>query len=94
MKDKQRAVALEYDSSLTAPLVVAKGEGVLAKRLEQVAREHGIPVVRESELAGRLFVIDTGTFIPEPFYKAVAEVLAFVWRSSDRLRDSPNRKKG
>jgi flagellar biosynthesis protein FlhB len=94
MKHKQRAVALEYDSSLTAPLVVAKGEGALARRLEEVAREHGIPVVRSLELAERLFVIDTGTFIPEPFYKAVAEVLAFVWRSSDALSDSSNRKKG
>ena len=93
MRRKSRAVALQYDASLPAPLVVAKGEGLLARRLAELAREHDVPVVREEVLAQGLFVIETGRFIPEPFYKAVAEILAFVWRSTENARGGTERKR-
>ena len=93
MKRKPRAVALSYDRSLPAPLVVAKGEGMLADRLEQIARECGVPIRRDDALAERLFVIENGHFTPEPFYRAVAEILAFVYRQSGQPEES-NAKKG
>ena len=92
MKRKPKAVALSYDRSLPAPLVVAKGAGMLADRLEQIARECGVPIRRDDALAERLFVIENGQFIPEPFYRAVAEILAFVYRQSEPRRQSKAKK--
>ena len=82
---RRTSVALQYDSRLPAPMVVARGKGELAQRLNALAREHGVPVVDAPEVAEALVLADPGEFIPEAFYEAVAEILGFVWRSaSDR----------
>jgi flagellar biosynthetic protein FlhB len=94
---RRRAVALTYDSSLPAPIVVAKGAQHLAARLLEIARERGVPIVEDSVLAESLFLIETGRFIPEPFYRAVAEILAFVWRTTaqdKRAEAVDDKKKG
>ena len=76
------AVALRYDSaSMRAPRVLAKGRRLVAERIRLVAREHGIPVVEDQPLARALFKsCDVGDEIPGEFYRAVAELLAFVYR--------------
>ncbi len=75
------AVALQYKEQMKAPKLVAKGERVVADRIKQQAREHGIPVVENPPLARALFKsCPVGADIPGDLYEAVAEVLAFVYR--------------
>lgn len=78
---RKRAVALRYDTSDDpAPRVIAKGEGVLAERILAIAEEEGIHVQEDPDLLGLLAKLEVNDTIPEELYRAVAEVLAFVYR--------------
>ncbi len=83
------AVALKYDHDDTihpAPYVVAKGERLIAQRIKQVAIEHGIPVVEDKPLARALYkMCDVGQVIPGNLYRAVAELLAYVYRLKGKV---------
>lgn len=74
------AVALRYapEDEDDAPVVVASGLDHLARRIIEVARRHGVPVLRDVELARSLSGLEVGTQIPEELYEAVAEILRFV----------------
>ncbi len=76
------AVAIRFDAAaMVAPQVVAKGAGYVAERIKQVAAEHDVPRVEDKPLARTLFkIVDIGDTIPVDLYKAVAEVLAYVYR--------------
>ncbi len=76
------AIALKYDKdSMDAPTVVAKGQRIIAQRIKEIAREAGVPVIENKPLARSLFkVCEVGATIPEKLYKAVAEVLAYVYQ--------------
>ncbi|MBI4404355.1 MAG: flagellar biosynthesis protein FlhB [Deltaproteobacteria bacterium] len=76
------AVALKYDSdTMHAPKVTAKGAGVVAEKIRAIAQFHHVPLVENKPLARTLFrELDVGDFIPKELYKAVAEVLAYVYR--------------
>jgi flagellar biosynthetic protein FlhB len=80
------SVALRYDTTRgDAPEVVAKGKGVIALRIRELAREHGVPVVPDPPLARGLYgSVEIGQLIPEEFFAAVAAVLAFVYRTAAR----------
>jgi flagellar biosynthetic protein FlhB len=80
------AVALRYDvANMQAPIVVAKGARLLAKRIREIAEEHDVPIVEKPELARALFkTIEVGQSVPEGLFKAVAEVLAFVYKIDKR----------
>ncbi len=75
------AVALSYDrEKYNAPFVCAKGKQLLAQKIKEVARQHGVPVIENKPLARALYAqVKLGQIIPNDFYKAVAEVLAFVY---------------
>lgn len=75
------AVAIKYDANQnSAPVVVAKGEDFLAKRIKDAARENHIEIVENKPLARMLYAnVDVGQEIPPELYQAVAEVLAFVY---------------
>ena len=75
------AVAMKYDQKkMAAPMVVAKGADLVAQRIKEIARKNGVPIIENKPLARLLFkVVDVGGFIPENLYKAVAEVLAYVY---------------
>jgi flagellar biosynthesis protein len=76
-----RAVALRYDRTQKgAPRVVAKGRGQAAENIIALAREHGVPLHEDSNLAATLSALDIETEIPPELYRAVAEVLAFIYR--------------
>lgn len=78
---RRRAVALRYDATRDdAPKVVAKGSGFLAERIVEIARAHGIHVHSDPALMGLLAKLEPNTHIPESMYRAVAEVLALVYR--------------
>jgi len=75
------AVALRYEAStMTAPSVVAKGKGLIAQRIREIAEENNVPIVERRPLAQALYrMCDVGDQIPVQLYQAVAEVLAFVY---------------
>ena len=76
------AVALRYgfDSPAT-PVVVAKGKNYLALRIREIARENGVPLVENPLLAQALYKsVDVGREIPPHLYRAVAEVLAYIYK--------------
>jgi flagellar biosynthetic protein FlhB len=77
------AVALKYDATkMAAPFVVAKGAGFVAERIRELARHHGVPVVEHKFVARTLFkLVEIGREIPADLYRAVAELLAFVYRA-------------
>lgn len=78
---RPKAVALRYDHEATdAPRVVAKGAGYLAERILAIAEEHGVEIYRDADLVEVLSKLDIDREIPETLYKAVAEVLAFLYR--------------
>jgi len=76
------AVALKYNSeTMEAPTVLAKGQRLMAQRIKEIAGEHDVPIVENKPLARALFeAVEVGMTIPANLYKAVAEVLAYVYR--------------
>jgi len=76
------AIAIQYDTEkMLAPIVVAKGSGVIAQRIRRLALEHDIPVVEKKPLAQALYKqVDINHPIPRDLYAAVAEVLAYVYQ--------------
>ena len=76
------AVALRYDAgTMEAPGVVAKGAGLLAEKIKQIARHAGVPIIENRSLARGLFrMAKVGQEIPADLYRAAAEVLAYVYR--------------
>lgn len=74
----EKAVALEYREDLPAPIIVAKGSGLLAERILRVAEENGVTILERGSLADRLYAFDPGSVIPEDLYAIVAEVYAFL----------------
>ena len=64
-----------------APMVIAKGTGYVALKIREIAKEHDIPMVEDKPLARTLFrTVDIGDYVPESMYKAVAQVLAYVYK--------------
>jgi len=76
------AVALSYESGrMAAPTVVAKGRGFVALRIREIATEHDVPLVENKPLAQSLYKsVEIGQQIPSSVFKAVAEVLAYVYK--------------
>ncbi len=76
------AVAIRYDREKEdAPRVVAKGTDYLALKIKEIAREAGVMIVENPPLARELYKIDIGEIIPAKLYKAVAEVLVYVYKA-------------
>jgi flagellar biosynthetic protein FlhB len=75
------AVAIVYEKDLMAPKVLAKGADLIAKRIREIATEHGVPIVENKPLARALYKnVKVGQMIPRSFYQAIAEILAYVYR--------------
>jgi len=82
------AVALQYiPEKMPAPIVLAKGRGIIAERIKREARWHEIPIVENPPLARALYrTVEIGASIPAKLYVAVAEVLAFIYRAQAQAR--------
>jgi flagellar biosynthetic protein FlhB len=82
------AVALKYDpTGMSAPKVVAKGQDFLALRIREIAAGAGVPILERPPLARSLYrLVEVGQEIPEQFYAAVAEILAYVYELTGRSR--------
>ncbi|MFQ5740289.1 MAG: EscU/YscU/HrcU family type III secretion system export apparatus switch protein [Acidobacteriota bacterium] len=86
--DRPKAVALRYDPDHSgAPRVTAKGEGLLAEKLIEIAKKHGVPIREDRNLVQVLSQLDLDREIPPQLYVAVAEILAFVYRVSTSLQE-------
>lgn len=75
------AIAIKYEPmSMNAPIVVAKGADVIAEKIREIAKENDVPIVENKPLAQVLYkIVKLNNAVPENLYKAVAEVLAFVY---------------
>ncbi len=81
-EERYKAIALEYDKGrMKAPRVTAKGKGVLAERLVELARESGVPIQRDRLLVEALEAVDVGQEVPFELYQVVAEILVTVYRA-------------
>ncbi len=89
MEDSDLAVALSYDPDRTAvPRVVAKGRGAIAAQIVALAREHGVAVRRDRDLAALLGTLEIDCPIPIAAFAAVAEILAHLYRANRQLQDA------
>lgn len=81
------AIALKYDDeSMDAPTVVAKGADFVAQKIKLIAKENDVVMVENRELARAMFdQVEVGQRIPDEFFKAVAEVLAYVYRIRQKI---------
>lgn len=86
-----QAAALRYESGVdAAPKLVARGEGTVAERILELAREHDLPVRKDPTLVSILGAVDVGAEIPPDLYGVIAEVLAWAYRT-DRLAGDRHR---
>ena len=85
MEKTPKAVALRYDKDKdAAPRVIAKGRGDIAKKIIEIAEAHNLPRYEDKNLIRILEALELETEIPPELYRAVAEVLAFVYRLNGR----------
>jgi flagellar biosynthesis protein FlhB len=74
------AVAVKYVSGeMDAPVIIAKGQELIAMKIREIARDHNVPIVENPPVARMLHKLDLGATIPESLFKAVAEILAHVY---------------
>jgi len=86
-EDVTMAAAIEYDSAHdAAPRVTAKGRGNIAGKIIGLAREHDVPVRQDPALVEVLNRLDINETIPPELYRAVAEILAFIYSLNERRR--------
>ncbi len=86
-KEKAKAVALKYETEKdSAPRVVAKGRDVIAEKIIETAKAHNVPLHEDKNLVQVLEALDLDTEIPPELYRAVAEVLAFIYRLNGKIK--------
>ncbi len=78
--DTEMAIAIKYDREKDgAPRVIAKGMRLKAEKIKELAKQAGVPFMKNTTLAAALYRVEVGQEIPEELYDAVAEVLNFVF---------------
>ncbi|WP_461200416.1 EscU/YscU/HrcU family type III secretion system export apparatus switch protein [Anoxybacillus sp. TBDG-1] len=82
---RKRAVALSYDEQHIAPIVVAKGEGAVAERIIERAKQYNVPIYEDETLVAMLGQLQLNETIPEELYKVVAEVFAFIYQVEKKM---------
>jgi flagellar biosynthesis protein len=84
-REVKKAAALSYETDGDgAPKVVAKGKGFVAEKIIALANSHNIPLYEDQDLVKILEAMDLNTEIPPDLYRAVAEVLVFIYRLNQR----------
>ena len=75
------AIAIKYDDKeMFAPKIVAKGAGVVAEKIREIAKKHNVPIVEDKPLARSLFKQELNSFVPESLYIAIAKILAYIYK--------------
>jgi flagellar biosynthetic protein FlhB len=81
------AVALKFEMTMQAPIVVAKGLDLLAAKIKEIARDHDIPIMENRALARALYKsVEIGDAIPAALYHAVAEILVLVFKAQQEVQ--------
>lgn len=89
VKEGKIAIALEYEHGVDpAPKIVATGKNEIAEKIIAIAKEHGIEIRSDQELAEILSVLDIDSVIPFETYTAVAEILSFIYRKNREKTDN------
>lgn len=81
----RKAVALHYGPDQDAPTVAAKGKGILADKIIDLAEQHGVPLQEDASLVEVLAQLDLDQQIPPELYQLVAEILSFVYRADQHI---------
>lgn len=81
---KQKAVAISYNKNDIAPSVIGKGQGYMAEKIMNVAKEEDIPIIKDTKLVEELTKINLGENIPPELYQVVAELLVFISNMDSR----------
>lgn len=82
---KKQAIAIEYDPSDAAPRIIASGQGIIADKIIEKAKESKVPIHKDGKLADTLSRLEIGEMIPPELYEVVAEILVFV-DAMDKIR--------
>ena len=86
MDKSPKAVALKYDEKKDrAPRIIARGRGEIAEKIVAIAKANNVPLYEDKNLAQILEALDLETEIPPELYRAVAEVLAFIYRLNGKV---------
>ncbi len=86
-QERKKAAALSYDHKCPdPPKLLAKGAGHLAEKIIELAKEHNIPIKEDADLVEALMLLDLEEAIPPELYKAVAEILAFVYTLNQKWK--------
>lgn len=90
--DKNKlAVALTYEQDKdSAPVVAAKGKGYLAQQIIELAKQHHVEIREDADLATLLSKLEIDMPIPLEAYAAVAEILAYIYKTNDRMKKGNN----
>lgn len=81
---RMQATALKYDpGSNEAPIITAMGQGIIAQKIVESAKEHDVPVVQNESLSEVLQSLSVGDAIPPKLYEAVAQILVFISRKDN-----------
>jgi len=87
------AAALQYDAKKDrAPRITAKGRGLIAERIIEMARKHDVPIKADPHLVQILYRLDLDEEIPSELYRAIAEILAFVYSLNEKRRDETSNR--
>ncbi|OPY83193.1 MAG: Flagellar biosynthetic protein FlhB [Syntrophus sp. PtaU1.Bin005] len=87
-KKRRVAAAIRYDGSRdAAPRVTARGQGIIADNIIELAMKNGVPIKNDPELVQILSKLDIDEQIPEELYRAVAEILSFIYAVNSDYRD-------
>lgn len=89
ISSNKKAIALSYQPSEPAPKIVASGQGKIAEKIIETAKESNVPIHKDAKLTESLSSFDIGEYIPPDLYEVVAQVLVFV-DDMDRIRSKIN----
>ena len=90
MEDIQKAIALKYDKKENgAPKVIGKGKGIIAEQIIAIAKKNKVPVYPDRDLVQVLEALDLDFEIPPDLYRAVAEVLVFIYEMNQKFEETP-----
>jgi len=86
--DLRMAASIQYDKKKDeAPRLTAKGRGILADKIIELARKHDVPIKEDPALVSILCRLDIDEEIPPELFRAIAEILAFVYTTNKRYRE-------
>ncbi len=86
-RQREKAVAVRYDSERErAPKVVAKGQGELARKIHEIAKDAGIPIHEDSDLVELLGQVELDREIPVELYGALAEILSWIYKANAQMK--------